>query len=856
MASSAGGESPAKPVLLHGDLDLWILEARLLPNMDLFSEQLRRCFAACRPPTSCAPKHTRAAARRRRHRRLTSDPYVTLSVAGAVVARTAVIPNSEDPVWEEQFAVPLAHHAAALEFQVKDNDTFGAQLIGTVNVPAERVVSGEDVEDWFPVIGASGKPYKPDTALRLRFKFHPIATNPAYKHGIPGDPKHEGVKDAYFPLRHGGQVTLYQDAHVREGDLPEIELDKGNMFQKTKIFEHRSCWEDICHAILEAHHMIYIVGWSVYDKVKLVREPSPSRPLPEGGDLTLGDLLKFKSQEGVRVCLLVWDDKTSHDKLFIKTGGVMATHDEETRKFFKHSSVICVLSPRYASNKLSIFKQQVVGTLFTHHQKCVLVDTQAKGNKRKITAFVGGLDLCDGRYDTPEHRLFKDLDTVFENDYHNPTFPAGAKGPRQPWHDLHCRIDGPAAYDVLKNFEQRWRKATKWRSRFKSVSHWKDDALIKLERISWILSPSPTVPNDHTSLWVSKEGDPENWHVQVFRSIDSGSLKGFPSNCKEASKQNLVCRKNLIIDKSIHTAYVRAIRSAQHFIYIENQYFLGSSYAWPSYVNSGADNLIPIELALKIASKIRAGERFAVYVVIPMWPEGVPTAASVQEILFFQAQTMEMMYRIIAEELKTMNIEDVHPQDYLNFFCLGNREEPLSNGSPESDKSTDKSAAGLASKYRRFMIYVHAKGMIVDDEYVILGSANINQRSLAGSRDTEIAMGAYQPQYSWSTKGEHPHGQIYGYRTSLWAEHLGKVDHRFKDPSSVDCVRYVNQIADENWKRFTAEEISTLQGHLLKYPVKVEPDGKIVSLPDHESFPDVGGKILGAPTSLPDSLTM
>ncbi|GJN40595.1 hypothetical protein PR202_gb29833 [Eleusine coracana subsp. coracana] len=708
MASSAGGESPAKPVLLHGDLDLWILEARLLPNMDLFSEQLRRCFAACRPPPPARPSTRARAARRRRHRRLTSDPYVTLSVAGAVVARTAVIPNSEDPVWEEQFAVPLAHHAAALEFQVKDNDTFGAQLIGTVNVPAERVVSGEDVEDWFPVIGASGKPYKPDTALRLRFKFHPIATNPAYKHGIPGDPKHEGVKDAYFPLRHGGQVTLYQDAHVREGDLPEIELDKGNMFQKTKIFEHRSCWEDICHAILEAHHMIYIVGWSVYDKVKLVREPSPSRPLPEGGDLTLGDLLKFKSQEGVRVCLLVWDDKTSHDKI---------------------------------------------------------VHQDAKGNKRKITAFVGGLDLCDGRYDTPEHRLFKDLDTVFENDYHNPTFP-------------------------------------------------------------------------------------------VFRSIDSGSLKGFPSNCKEASKQNLVCRKNLIIDKSIHTAYVRAIRSAQHFIYIENQYFLGSSYAWPSYVNSGADNLIPIELALKIASKIRAGERFAVYVVIPMWPEGVPTAASVQEILFFQAQTMEMMYRIIAEELKTMNIEDVHPQDYLNFFCLGNREEPLSNGSPESDKSTDKSAAGLASKYRRFMIYVHAKGMIVDDEYVILGSANINQRSLAGSRDTEIAMGAYQPQYSWSTKGEHPHGQIYGYRTSLWAEHLGKVDHRFKDPSSVDCVRYVNQIADENWKRFTAEEISTLQGHLLKYPVKVEPDGKIVSLPDHESFPDVGGKILGAPTSLPDSLTM
>lgn len=66
---------------------------------------------------------------------------------------------------------------------------------------------------------------------------------------------------------------------------------------------------------------------------------------------------------------------------------------------------------------------QVVGTLFTHHQKCVLVDTQASGDNRKITAFIGGLDLCDGRYDTPEHRLFGDLDTVFADDFHNPTLP-------------------------------------------------------------------------------------------------------------------------------------------------------------------------------------------------------------------------------------------------------------------------------------------------------------------------------------------------------------------------------------------------------------------------------------------------
>jgi phospholipase D1/2 len=50
---------------------------------------------------------------------------------------------------------------------------------------------------------------------------------------------------------------------------------------------------------------------------------------------------------------------------------------------------------------------------------------------------------------------------------------------------------------------------------------------------------------------------------------------------------------------------------------------------------SGANNLIPMELALKIASKIRVGEQFTVYVVIPMCPEGVPITASMQEILYF-----------------------------------------------------------------------------------------------------------------------------------------------------------------------------------------------------------------------------
>lgn len=92
------------------------------------------------------------------------------------------------------------------------------------------------------------------------------------------------------------------------------------------------------------------------------------------------------------------------------------------------------------------------------------------------------------------------------------------KGPRQPWHDLHCKIEGPAAYDVLENFEQRWRKATGFQvlgKHFEKATNLHDDALIKIDRISWILSPSHTEKYDDQKLWVSRPEDPENWHVQV-----------------------------------------------------------------------------------------------------------------------------------------------------------------------------------------------------------------------------------------------------------------------------------------------------------------------------------------------------
>ncbi|KAH1113302.1 hypothetical protein J1N35_006680 [Gossypium stocksii] len=854
-------EEVSKQVIyLYGDLDLTIIEARKLPNMDLVSNHLRKCLTCetCKAPSQAAAAQEPGEVDKvhHHHKIMTSDPYVTVTVPQSTLARTRVLKSADNPKWNERFIIPMAHPLTELEINVKDDDLLGAEVIGTTKFLAQKIATGERITGWFPLIGSSGKPPKPTTAIHIDMKFTPCEENPLYKQSLASDPEQGGVRHTYFPMRKGNKVTLYQDAHVPDGMLPKIELDDG------KVFNQGKCWEDLCYAISEAHHMIYIAGWSVFHKVKLVREPT--RPLPRGGDLNLGELLKYKSEEGVRVLLLVWDDKTS-DKFGIRKVGVMKTHDEETLKFFKHSSVMCVLAGRYAASKLGYFKQKVVGSMFTHHQKFALVDTQAAGNNRKITAFVGGIDLCDGRYDTPEHRILHDLDTIFKDDFHNPTFSAGIKAPRQPWHDLHTRIEGPAAYDVLINFEQRWRESTKWKDfcllcAGKMPSN--DDALIRIERISWILSPSLAVtdhgttiiPEDDPKLHVLSIDDRDNWDVQIFRSIDSGSVKGFPRPMRKPENQNLLVSKKVVIEKSIQTAYIQAIRSAQHYIYIENQYFLGSSYAWPSYKDAGADHLIPMELALKVASKIRARERFVVYVVIPLWPEGDTKSLSVQEILYWQSQTMQMMYDIIARELKSMQITDSHPQDYLNFYCLGKREEVTpemlgGNGTSVSD----------SAKFGRFMIYVHAKGMVIDDEYVIVGSANINQRSMAGTKDSEIAMAAYQPHYTWAEKKKHPRGQtlqVYGYRMSLWAEHLGELNKCFKEPETLECVKTVNTIAEDNWKKFTDTDYSALQGHLMRYPLEVDIDGKVKPLPGYENFPDVGGKVIGTHSvKLPDILT-
>lgn len=760
-----------------------------------------------------------------------SKLYSTIDLEKARVGRTRMLSNEPvNPRWYESFHIYCAHLAADVIFTVKADNAIGAALIGRAYLPVQEILDGEEIDRWLEICDKERQPIG-DSKIHVKLQYFDIDKDKNWAKGICSA-KYPGVPYTFFSQRQGCNVRLYQDAHVPDNFIPKIPLADG------KNYEPHRCWEDIFDAISNAQHLIYITGWSVNTTITLIRDTN--RPKP-GGDVTLGELLKRKASEGVRVLMLVWDDRTSVGLL--KRDGLMATHDEDTANFFKDTDVHCVLCPRNPDDSGSIVQDLQISAMFTHHQKIVVVDGEMPNQgseQRRIVSFVGGIDLCDGRYDTQYHSLFRTLDTVHHDDFHQPNFETASitkGGPREPWHDIHSRLEGPIAWDVLYNFEQRWRKQGG------------KDILVQIRDLAdIIIPPSPVMfPEDR-----------DVWNVQLFRSIDGGAAFGFPDTPEEAARAGLVSGKDQIIDRSIQDAYINAIRRAKDFIYIENQYFLGSSYAWkPEDIKPediGALHVIPKELSLKIVSKIEAGEKFTVYVVVPMWPEGVPESASVQAILDWQRRTMEMMYTDIVQALQAKGIE-ANPKDYLTFFCLGNREvkqegeyEPQEQPEPDTDYIR-------AHEARRFMIYVHTKMMIVDDEYIIIGSANINQRSMDGARDSEIAMGAYQP-YHLANR-QPARGQIHGFRMALWYEHLGMLDDVFQHPENPECIQKVNKIAEKYWDIYSSDDLEQdLPGHLLSYPIGVTGDGVVTELPGMEFFPDTRARVLGAKSDyLPPILT-
>ncbi|KAK1416878.1 hypothetical protein QVD17_25997 [Tagetes erecta] len=705
--------------------------------------------------------------------------YVTIKIDHKKMASTS---HETSRVWNQTLRVLCAHNInAALTITLKTK----CSILGKVNIRAHQLLEKSNLIDGlFPVCMENGKPH-PELKIRLMLWFKPAELEPNWGKIIATN-KFNGQRDATFPQRMNCSVTLYQDSHHCAMFQPPFDVCRAP----------RNLWEDVFVAIEGAKHLIYIAGWSFNPNLILVRDLETEIPHARG--VKLGELLKRKAEEGVAVRIMIWDDETSLP--VIKNRGVMGTDDENALAFFKNTKVVCKLSPRLNHN---------FPTMFTHHQKTITVDTHAhsSSSKREIISFIGGIDLCNGRYDTEQHSLFRTLNTELQaHDFYQTSIPGASfrkGGPREPWHDAHACVMGEAAWDIMHNFEQRWRK------------QFDPSLLVPANKIIGL---------EHDYSVTATE---RNWKVQVFRSIDHVSAS---------------VNSKFTVERSIHEAYVEAIRRAERFIYIENQYFIGGCHLWENDRHSGCWNLIPIEIALKIARKIKAKERFAVYILIPMWPEGDPESESVQAILHWTRETMKMMYGLIGEAIKDSG-EIWHPKDYLNFFCLANREDENRGEYVPLYSPHHGTQYWNAQKQRRFMVYVHSKLMIVDDIYMLIGSANINQRSMDGQRDTEIAIGCYQS----SENGKQTNKDIQGYRLSLWYEHTGRAKETFQDPETLNCVVMMRELGELMWQIYSGDEVIDMEGvHLVSYPVHVTQEGNVKDRVDGGGhFPDTNAQIKG-----------
>ena len=375
-----------------------------------------------------------------------------------------------------------------------DREHVGNQVVGTALIATEELVGGEPIEEWYDIITdgfgtAQGR-------IHIMMQFFPIGALDECNHFLA---------DSYFHPKTDNSVRLYMTA-----DTPQLPQFDGIMEPDGSPYVPNRCWIDIYNAISNAEKFVYITGWSVYTAISLIRgEEATNYP-----DTNIGEVLKRKAEEGVRVCVMTWNEKSNDGGLL---DGMMGTHDEETFNYFAGTDVVCTNVPRAKKSWMGL-GGQFVGTMYTHHQKNVICDAGCDDDpdRRRVVAFIGGIDLTDGRYDTPEFHLFKTLYTCHAGDfYQNCTTGATAdSGPREPWEDIHAFVSGPTAVDIHDNFADRW-----WQQNLSQR-----DSLYTLNDDEFAL--------DHPGDINDDMGGP--WTMQLFRSITSDSavmsqagLKGF-----------------------------------------------------------------------------------------------------------------------------------------------------------------------------------------------------------------------------------------------------------------------------------------------------------------------------------------
>ncbi|KAI9319321.1 hypothetical protein BX666DRAFT_1925043 [Dichotomocladium elegans] len=346
-----------------------------------------------------------------------------------------------------------------------------------------------------------------------------------------------------------------------------------------------------------------------------------------------------------------------------------------------------------------------------------------------------------------------------------------------PWHDISlCMLGGPVL-DVGRHFCERW-------------NYVKHEKYMDDERYLF-LKPALGGFGHHQRFEIP--GEDEVPAHQVYRFMHG--TRGVTGTCRaqvlrSASDWSLGLNEK---EQSIQNAYISSILSAEHFVYIENQFFITSTEADEDYV---LKNLIGEAIVKRIVRAHEECEPFRVIVLMPLMPAfpadlSTDAAATARMVMNYQYMSICRGGKSIIEKLTDCGIE---ASDYISFFSLRSHdvlrrrkiEEHLIRVDGYNQTVEDEVDYAAVSEYGEeelknadFVseeLYIHAKLMIVDDRLVIMGSANLNDRSQCGDRDSEIALLVEDQDMipSLMNGREYEAGRFAAtLRRQLWKEHLG-----------------------------------------------------------------------------------
>ncbi len=484
------------------------------------------------------------------------------------------------------------------------------------------------------------------------------------------------------------------------------------------LVDGRDYMWNVSRAINMAKDVIYIHDWWLSPQLYM------RRPAAISQKWRLDRLLRKKAREGVKVFIIIYRN--------VEAAVPIDSEFTKSSMLDLHPNVFVQRSPNQ-------FKKNQF--FFAHHEKICIVD--------HTVAFVGGIDLCFGRWDTPQHSVCDDKPTGFEpsdepkdadhcqlwpgKDYSNPRVQDfyqldkpyaemydRAKTPRMPWHDVSMQVVGQPARDLTRHFVQRWNYVLRGRNPTR---------------------PTPFLlpPPDYNPAELEELGLIGTCEVQILRSA---------------------CNWSLGIDEpehSIMNAYCKMIEESEHFVYMENQFFITSCETMGvKIVNKIGDAIV--ERAVRAAKN---GENWRCVILIPLMPGfqntvDAPDGTSVRLIMQCQFRSISRGEQSIFGRLRNEGIE---PEDFVSFYSL----RAWGKIGPKKSFVTEQ-------------LYIHAKVIIVDDRIALIGSANINERSMLGTRDSECASVVRDTDMLYSTMGGEPYlvGRFaHTLRMRLMREHLG-----------------------------------------------------------------------------------